>query len=142
MDAMLSKKAEELAKELAGSATTLNELSEVMRSLMQTALERMLNTEMVVHLGGNKSDVEKSQGDDLQGEGPSISKNRRGDANRVFRWPRRSHSQRVWTGCRAHDVRRDWREFLSGGKHGGGKHGGGKHGDTRKRRDKPDWSWE
>jgi len=79
MDAILSKKAVELAKELAESTTTLNELSEVMRSLMKTALERMLNSEMDVHLGGNKSDAEKSQGDDLRGEGPlpSPSKNRR-----------------------------------------------------------------
>ncbi len=35
MDAILTKKAEELAKDLAGQATTLNELNEVMRSLMK-----------------------------------------------------------------------------------------------------------
>ena len=79
MDAILSKKAEELAKELAGIATTLNELSEVMRSLMKTALERMLNSEMDVHLGGNKSGAEESEGEDLHEDGPlpSPSKNRR-----------------------------------------------------------------
>ncbi len=38
MDAILSKKAEELAKELAGNATTINELNEVMRSFMKSAL--------------------------------------------------------------------------------------------------------
>ena len=41
MDAILTKKAEELAKDLAGQATTLNELNAVMRSLMKSALERM-----------------------------------------------------------------------------------------------------
>ena len=46
MDAILTKKAEELAKDLAGQATTLNELNAIMRSLMKSALERMLNTEM------------------------------------------------------------------------------------------------
>lgn len=55
MDAILTKKAEELAKDLAGQATTLNELNEVLRSLMKSALERMLNTEMDVHLNGSGS---------------------------------------------------------------------------------------
>ena len=55
MDAILTKKAEELAKDLAGQATTLNELNAVMRSLMKSALERMLNTEMDVHLNGSGS---------------------------------------------------------------------------------------
>ena len=51
MDAMLTKKAEELAQELATQATTLDELNGVMRSLMKTTLERMLNSELDVHLG-------------------------------------------------------------------------------------------
>lgn len=51
MDAMLTKKAEELAQELATQATTLEELNGVMRSLMKTALEKMLNSELDVHLG-------------------------------------------------------------------------------------------
>ena len=51
MDAMLTKKAEELAMEMATQATTLEELNGVMRSLMKTALEKMLNTELEVHLG-------------------------------------------------------------------------------------------
>jgi putative transposase len=50
MDAILARKADELAKELATQATTLEELNGVMRSLMKTALERMLNTELDVHL--------------------------------------------------------------------------------------------
>ena len=38
MDAMLTKKADELAKELAGSATTLDDLNGMMRSLMNTGV--------------------------------------------------------------------------------------------------------
>jgi putative transposase len=45
------KKASELAEELAGQATTLEDLNGVMRSLMKSALERMLSTELEVHLG-------------------------------------------------------------------------------------------
>jgi len=51
MDALLTKKADALAKEFAGQATTLEELNDAMRSLMKTALESMLNTELDVHLG-------------------------------------------------------------------------------------------
>jgi transposase-like protein len=51
MDAILTKKAEELAKDLASQATTLEDLNGVMRSLMKTALEKMLSTELEVHLG-------------------------------------------------------------------------------------------
>ena len=51
MDATFTKKADELAKELATQATTIEELNGVMRSLMKTALEKMLNTELEVHLG-------------------------------------------------------------------------------------------
>jgi putative transposase len=55
MDAKLMKKAEELAQEVAGQATTLDELNGVMRSLMKTALEKMLNAELEVHLGRGSS---------------------------------------------------------------------------------------
>jgi putative transposase len=51
MDAIVMKRASELAEELAGQATTLEDLNGVMRSLMKSALERMLNTELEVHLG-------------------------------------------------------------------------------------------
>jgi putative transposase len=55
MDAYVVKKATELAHELAGQATTLEELNGVMRTLMKSALERMLNTELDVHLGRGSS---------------------------------------------------------------------------------------
>src|SRR5205809_7304801 len=57
MDAIVMKKANELAEELAGRATTLEDLNGVMRSLMKSALERMLNTELEVHLGRGSSPV-------------------------------------------------------------------------------------
>lgn len=55
MDANLMQKAGALAQEIAGQATTLEELNGVMRSLMKSALERMLNTELEVHLGRGSS---------------------------------------------------------------------------------------
>lgn len=57
MDASLTRKAGELAKELATQATTLEELNGVMRSLMKTALEKMLNTELELHLGRGSDGV-------------------------------------------------------------------------------------
>ena len=51
MDAILKTQAEKLAQEIAGRATSLDDLNGFMRSMMKSALERMLNTEMDVHLG-------------------------------------------------------------------------------------------
>jgi putative transposase len=51
MDASLRSKAEELAGEIAGQARTAEELNGLMRLMMKSALERMLDTEMDVHLG-------------------------------------------------------------------------------------------
>lgn len=51
MDDSLRSKAEVLAGEIAGQASTAEELNEMMRLMMKSALERMLDTEMDVHLG-------------------------------------------------------------------------------------------
>lgn len=51
MDETLQSRAEQLAEEFASSATTIDELSGLMRLMMKSGLERMLNTEMDVHLG-------------------------------------------------------------------------------------------
>jgi putative transposase len=51
MDAILKSQAEKLANELATQVSTLEDLNGLMRTMMKTALERMLNTEMDVHLG-------------------------------------------------------------------------------------------
>jgi transposase-like protein len=50
MDAILKGQAEQLANELAAQVTTLEDLNGLMRTMMKTALERMLSTEMDVHL--------------------------------------------------------------------------------------------
>jgi putative transposase len=51
MDASLRSRAEQLASEFSSQATTAEELNGFMRLMMKSALERMLNTEMDVHLG-------------------------------------------------------------------------------------------
>jgi transposase-like protein len=62
MDALLTKKADELARELAGSAATLDDLNGMMRSLMKTAIETMLHSEMSVHLGRGRAALEVESG--------------------------------------------------------------------------------
>src|SRR5438477_9510138 len=54
MDATLKLKAEQLAGEIANQAQTLDDLNGLFRTLMKSALERMLDTEMDVHLGRKK----------------------------------------------------------------------------------------
>jgi putative transposase len=51
MDATLKLKAEQLANEIASQAKTLDDVNGLFRTLMKSALERMLDTEMDVHLG-------------------------------------------------------------------------------------------
>lgn len=51
MDASLQSRAEQLAGEIAGQAKTAEDLNGLMRLMMKSALERMLDTEMDVHLG-------------------------------------------------------------------------------------------
>jgi len=51
MDASLQSRVEQLAKEFASEASTVEELNELMRLMMKSGLERMLDTEMDVHLG-------------------------------------------------------------------------------------------
>ena len=51
MDATLKLKAEQLASEIANQAKTLDDVNGLFRTLMKSALERMLDTEMDVHLG-------------------------------------------------------------------------------------------
>lgn len=51
MDASLRQRAEQLASEFAGQARTAEDLNGLMRLMMKSALERMLNTELDVHLG-------------------------------------------------------------------------------------------
>jgi putative transposase len=55
MDASLRLRAEQLASEMAGQAKTAEDLNGLMRLMMKSALERMLDTEMDVHLGRRPS---------------------------------------------------------------------------------------
>lgn len=54
MEAKLTAKAEQLARELACQAGTIDELNSLFRGLMKSALQRMLDTEMDVHLGNKE----------------------------------------------------------------------------------------
>jgi putative transposase len=51
MEAKLTAQAEQLARELASQAGTVDELNSLFRGLMKSALQRMLDTEMEAHLG-------------------------------------------------------------------------------------------
>jgi len=51
MDVSLRTRAEQLASEIASQAKTAEDLNGLMRLMMKSGLERMLNTEMDVHLG-------------------------------------------------------------------------------------------
>ena len=51
MDAILTDKAEQLASEIATQAKTLEDLNGLIKLMMKSALERMLDTELDVHLG-------------------------------------------------------------------------------------------
>jgi putative transposase len=57
MDVALQTRAEQLAQEFAAEASTIDDLNGLMRLMMKSALERMLNTEMDVHLGRRPSPV-------------------------------------------------------------------------------------
>src|SRR5918995_1694525 len=51
MDVTLQTRAEQLAQEFAAGASTIEDLNGLVRLMVKSALERMLNTEMDVHLG-------------------------------------------------------------------------------------------
>jgi transposase-like protein len=51
MDSALQDRVEVLAREIAGQARTIEDVNGLMRLMMKSALERMLDTEMDVHLG-------------------------------------------------------------------------------------------
>ena len=53
MHASLEDRAEQLAREMASQAETAEDLNSLMRRMMKSAMERMLDTEMDVHLGRN-----------------------------------------------------------------------------------------
>jgi putative transposase len=64
MDAMLTDQAERLAREMASQATTLDDLNSLMRAMMKSALERMLQTEMEHHLNSPSNEPASRGGTD------------------------------------------------------------------------------
>lgn len=60
MDATLTARAEQLAREMATSAGTIDDLNALMRTMMKSALERMLDAEMDHHLAASRAAVTPS----------------------------------------------------------------------------------
>ena len=88
MDASLRTKAEQLASEMAGQVGTIEELNDLMRLMMKSGLERMLNTEMDVHLGrrtptgkDGQSAAESTVADEAPTDRPSGTKRSRNRRN-------------------------------------------------------------
>lgn len=77
MDAELRSKAEELASEIAGQAKTAEDLQGLMGLMMKSALERMLDTEMDVHLGRKTLDGHPQPAADRPAKPKKRSPNRR-----------------------------------------------------------------
>lgn len=85
MDASWQKRAEQLATEFASQARTAEDLNGLMRLMMKSALERMLNTELDVHLGrrplptadaSEPSVADAQPGDEPSGSGLSETQKR------------------------------------------------------------------
>ena len=89
MDASLESKAEQLAAEFATQATTIEELNALVRVMMKSGLERMLNSEMDVHLGRRGSST--SNIDEIDPRNPESTK--KSASNR-----RNGHSQKTVQG--------------------------------------------
>jgi len=83
MDESLRTRAEQLAAEFAGSATTIEELNGLVRLVMKSGLERMLDTEMDVHLGrrpspaGDEPPLADAAAADVAKKGPPNRRNGR-----------------------------------------------------------------
>ena len=79
MDASLRSRAERLASEIASQARTAEDLNGLMRLMMKSALERMLNTEMDVHLGrsGASAAAEAGHGRARRRRLPGLRRQRR-----------------------------------------------------------------
>ena len=79
MDASLQQKAAQLAQEIAGEATTIDDLNNIMRLMMKSTMERMLDTEMDVHLGRRPGVEPSAAGEAMPSENdpPSGQSNRK-----------------------------------------------------------------
>jgi putative transposase len=93
MDANLKFEAEKLAREMATQATTLEDLNGLMRTMMKSALERMLNTEMDVHLGRRAMPASMNQAETVVASAASLDV-----AKPVVKNRRNGHSQKTVSG--------------------------------------------
>jgi transposase-like protein len=83
MDASFRQQAEELATSFARQATTIEDLNQLIRVMMKSGLERMLDAEMDVHLGRRSLPVTESERAlDEQSLAPPAGKSRRGPNRR------------------------------------------------------------
>ena len=92
MDAALRSRAEQLASEIAGQARTIEDLNGLMRLMMKSALERMLNTEMDVHLG-RKTPATLDASAEPSAETPPLPNRRRRRRNPRKRSPNRRNGR-------------------------------------------------
>ena len=84
MDAILQARAEQLAREFANQHHTAEDLNGLMRLMMKTALERMLNTELDVHLGRKTAPAvwQAAQGDGATGDEQPVAATKPSQSNR------------------------------------------------------------
>src|SRR5215212_1139852 len=97
MDASLQLRAEQLATEFASQARTAEDLNGLMRLMMKSALERMLNTELDVHLGrrpASQVEVPKPVSEELaSNESPSCESSGTAVADTRKRSPNRRNGK-------------------------------------------------
>ncbi len=84
MDDALKLKAEQLAGDIAAQAQTLDDLNGLIRTLMKSALERMLDTEMHVHLG-RKTVAALPQDQSASLDSPDSKNRRNGHSRKTVR---------------------------------------------------------
>jgi len=84
MDEALKLKTEQLAGDIAAQAQTLDDLNGLIRTLMKSALERMLDTEMDVHLG-RKTVAALPQHESASLEPPDSKNRRNGHSRKTVR---------------------------------------------------------
>ena len=84
MDASLQTQAEQLASKLANQAETVEDLNSLMRLMIKSAMERMLDTDMNVHLGRqlpSDSSVASSEPSQPTGKSEGSEKRKRNRRN-------------------------------------------------------------
>lgn len=96
MDAILQARAEQLATEFANQHHTAEDLNGLIRLMMKTALERMLNTELDVHLGRKAAPAawQAAPGDAATSEEPPAAATKRSKPNR-----KNGHSRKTVQGA-------------------------------------------